>query len=108
MVIMLQAVLRELCSETECFLIVEILFLIGQMLHNLGRSAKFMTSRLGLTSLKSLVRDETFPSLKSLTRLFPKVSQNIILFFGMFLAGKCTYIPTKCHKVKISNFCQFS
>ena len=23
------------------------------------------------------------------------LSQNIILFFGMFLAGKCTYIPTK-------------
>ena len=22
------------------------------------------------------------------------LSQNIILFFGMFLAGKCTYIPT--------------
>ena len=40
------------------------------------------------------MQDETFPSLESLARLFPKVLQNIILFFGMFLAGKCTYIPT--------------
>ena len=45
-------------------------------------------TRLGLTSLVSLERDETFLSLESLVRLFPKVSQNIIFFFGMFLAGK--------------------
>ena len=44
---------------------------------------------LGLTSLASLAQDETFQSLASLARLFLKVSQNIILFFGMFLAGNC-------------------
>ena len=43
---------------------------------------------LALTSLESLGRDETFKSLESLVRLFQKVSQIIILFFLMFLAGK--------------------
>ena len=43
---------------------------------------------LVLTSLESLGRDETFKSLESLVRLFQKVSQIIILFFLMFLAGK--------------------
>ena len=41
-----------------------------------------------MASLESLGRDETFKSLESLVRLFPKVSQNIIWFLGMFLAGK--------------------
>ena len=44
--------------------------------------------KLALASLESLGRDETFKSLESLVRLLEKVSQNIILFFWMFLAGK--------------------
>ena len=66
-----------LCLLSFVSLLIEIqqLYLIGSL--------------LGLTSLASLAQDETFQSLASLARLFPKVSQNIILFFGMFLAGKC-------------------
>ena len=37
----------------------------------------FEHPQLGLASLESLARDETFQSLESLMRLFPKVSQNI-------------------------------
>ena len=36
------------------------------------------------------------------------LSQNIILFFGMFLAGKCTYIPTTNNATKSKLFHQKS
>ena len=42
---------------------------------------------LVLASLESLGQDETFKSLESLVRLFPKVSKVIIFFFWMHKNG---------------------